>query len=176
LASTRPQELSVKEREALAGLGRFPLLGAIFGRRSRRFPMGGEIPDGPLAYRSQHPHVPLSELETLLILTVISGTSGWHYGITRHPAYAPAMPNYSGAAAGRTIPSAAGFHTSELFYTDDLGVYFLPTRDAGAFVDPAEEEVTVELMLERHRDRVVKLSDARLYLPREEPYLEGHNV
>jgi len=107
---------------------------------------------------------------------VMTGTTGWHFGITRHARYAPALANYNGAAAGRTIPSAAGFHTSELFYTDDSGLYFLPTRDAGALVDPAEEEVTAELMLERHRGRVIKLSDERLHLPREEPFLEGHNT
>jgi hypothetical protein len=42
------------------------------------------------------------------------------------------LANYAGAAAGRTFPSAAGFHTAELFFTDDSGVYFFPTRDAGA--------------------------------------------
>ena len=161
---------------ALAELTRFPLLDALYGRRSRRFPMGGAIPDGPLAYASKHDHVPLSELETLLILTAMAGTTGWHYGITRHARYAPHFANYNGAAAGRTIPSAAGFHTSELFYTDDSGLYYFPTRDAGALVDPAEEEITPALMIERHRDRIVKLSDERLYLPREEPYLEGHNT
>lgn len=176
MTPSRPPQLSARERDALERLADFPLLDALFGRRSRRFPMGGEIPDGPLAYRSKHPHVPLSELETLLILAVMTGTTGWHFGITRHARYAPALANYNGAAAGRTIPSAAGFHTSELFYTDDSGLYFLPTRDAGALVDPAEEEVTAELMLERHRGRVIKLSDERLYLPREEPFLEGHNT
>src|SRR5437764_43661 len=176
MSPTPPLGLSAKEREALAGLARFPLLDALFGRRSRRFPMGGEIPDGPLAYRSKHCHVPLSELETALVLAVMSGTTGWHFAITRHARYAPALANYSGAAAGRTFPSAAGFHTSELVYTDDAGLYFLPTRDAGALVDPAAEDVTVELMLERHSERAVKLSDGRLYLPREEPYLEGHNT
>ena len=34
------------------------------------------------------------------------------------------MANYAGAAAGRTFPSAAGFHTAELFFTDDSGLYF----------------------------------------------------
>jgi hypothetical protein len=161
---------------ALAGLARFPLLDALYGRRSRRFPMGGCIPDGPLAHRSAHEHVPLSEVETLLILTTMAGTTGWHYGITRHARYAPHLANYNGAAAGRTVPSAAGFHTSELFYTDDTGLYYFPTRDAGALVDPAEEDITPALMIERHRDRIVKLSDQRLHLPREEPYLEGHNT
>ena len=31
-------------REALAELGRFPLLDALHGRRARRFALGGEIP------------------------------------------------------------------------------------------------------------------------------------
>jgi hypothetical protein len=175
-SDSRGFELTAREREALARLTSFPLLDAIFGRRSRRFPMGGHIPDGQLAYRSGKPHVPLSELETQLILAVMGGTTGWHYGITRHARYAPSFANYNGGAAGRTIPSAAGFHTTELFYTDDSGVYYFPTRDAGALVDPAQERVTVELMLERHRDRVVKLSDERLHIPRAEPYLEGHNT
>jgi hypothetical protein len=165
-----------KLRRALDDLARFPLVDALYGRRSRRFPLGGEIPDGRLAYRSRHGHVPLSELETLLVLTACAGTTGWHFGITRHARYAPAFANYNGAAAGRTIPSAAGFHTTEVFFTDDSGLYFFPTRDAGALVDPAREEITPELMVERHRGLVRKLDDRRLYLPREEPYLEGHNT
>jgi hypothetical protein len=110
------------------------------------------------------------------VLSAMGGTTGWHYSITRHERYAPHMSNYSGGAAGRTFPSAAGFHTAELFFTDDSGTYFFPTRDAGALVDPAVEEVTSELMIERHRDRIRKLSDARLHLPAKEPYMEGHNT
>jgi hypothetical protein len=52
-------------------------------------------------------------------------------------------------------------------------VYFFPTRDAGALVDPAAGEVTPELMAERHRGLIRKLADGRLYLPAAEPYLEG---
>jgi hypothetical protein len=36
--------------------------------------------------------------------------------------------------------------------------------------------VTAELILERHRGRVIKLADERLHLSREEPFLEGHNT
>jgi hypothetical protein len=42
----------------LRELEEFPLVEALFGRRSRRFARGGEIPDGPLAYRSGHEPVP----------------------------------------------------------------------------------------------------------------------
>lgn len=162
--------------EAFEELAAFPLVEALFGRRSRRFALGDEIPDGPLAYRSRHEPLPLSELERMLVLSAMGGTTGWHYSITRHARYAPHVSNYAGGAAGRTFPSAAGFHTAELFFTDDSGLYFFPTRDAGALVDPATEEVTPELMVERHRQRLRELSTGRLYLPAEEPYVEGHNT
>jgi hypothetical protein len=170
------EDTTAAQSGALQELAAFPLLEALHGRRSRRFALGDEIPDGPLAYRSRHDPMPLSELERLLVLSAMGGTTGWHYSITRHERYAPHMSNYSAGAAGRTFPSAAGFQTVELFFTDDSGTYFFPTRDAGALVDPAVEEVTPELMVKRHSDRIRKLSDARLHLPAKEPYMEGHNT
>jgi hypothetical protein len=162
--------------DVLRDVTEFPLLAALYGRRSRRFALGDEIPDGPLAFKSQHDPLPLTELERMMVLSSMGGTTGWHYAITRNATYAPHLANYAGAAAGRTFPSAAGFHVAELFCTDDSGTYFFPTRDAGALVDPAEEEITLELMVGRHCERLQKLSDDRIHLPREEPYLEGHNT
>lgn len=164
------------ETEALHDLAQFPLVEALLGRRSRRFALGDEIPDGPLTYRSVHDPLPLSDLERMLVLSAMGGTTGWHYGITRNARYAPHLANYAGAAAGRTFPSAAGFHTTELFFTDDVGTYFFPTRDAGALVDPSRDGVTPALMVERHRQRIRRLSDHRVFLPREEPFMEGHNT
>ena len=161
---------------ALRELAEFPLLAALFGRRARRISLGSEIPDGPLAYKSPHEPVPLTELERMVVLTAMAGTTGWHYSITRNAHYAGHMANYAAGAAGRTFPSAAGFHTAELFFTDDSGTYMFPTRDAGALVDPAEEDVNIELMLERHASRLVKIDDARIEFPREEPFYEGHNT
>jgi len=110
------QQISA-DTEALRELDAFPLVEALFGRRSRRFALGDEIPDGPLAYRSRHDPLPLTELERMLVLGAMGGTTGWHFAITRNARYAPYLPNYSGAAAGRTFPSAAGIHTAELFFT-----------------------------------------------------------
>ncbi|MGY1671756.1 hypothetical protein [Geodermatophilus sp. SYSU D00710] len=176
IPAARRSEEAPPRSDPLADLAAFPLLEALYGRRSRRFALGDEIPDGPLAHRSRHDPVPLTELERMLVLSAAGGTTGWHYSITRNARYAPHAANYAGGAAGRTFPSAAGFHTAELFFTDDSGVWFFPTRDAGALVDPATEEVTPRLMVERHRDRVRRLSDRRLHLPAEEPYMEGHNT
>jgi hypothetical protein len=179
-AARAPADPSPTGTEPLEELAAFPLVEALFGRRSRRFAVGDEIPDGPLAYRSRQEPQPLTELERMLVLSAMGGTTGWHYSITRNisrnATYAPHAANYAGAAAGRTFPSAAGFHTAELFFTDDSGIYFFPTRDAGALVDPATEEVTPRLMVERHRGRLRQLSTGRLHLPAEEPYLEGHNT
>jgi hypothetical protein len=170
------EEETVARARALEELAAFPLMEALVGRRSRRFALGAEIPDGPLAYNSKHEPVPLSELERALVLASMGGTTGWHYGITRHQRYAPHIANYPSGAAGRTFPSAAGFHTVELFFTDDSGTYFFPTRDAGALVDPAVDEITPELMVERHLGQIRRLSPERIHLPAEEPYMEGHNT
>ncbi len=88
-------QLTTGETDALRELAAFPLVEALFGRRSRRFALGAEIPDGPLAYRSRHEPLPLSDLERMLVLTAMGGTTGWHYSITRHARYAPHVSNYA---------------------------------------------------------------------------------
>jgi hypothetical protein len=40
----------------------YPLFEALYGRRSRRFGLGFEMPEGPFRYRSLHTLVPLSEI------------------------------------------------------------------------------------------------------------------
>ncbi len=156
---------------------RFPLVDAIYGRRARRFSLGASIPDGPLAFKSRHDPLPLSPLEQMMLLCATAGNTGWHYMITRHARYAPHFSNYPAAAGGRTFPSAAGFHTSEIFFTDDRGVYFFPTRDAPALVKRAADgSLDPRAVLEAHRSRIKKLADGRLHIPAAEPYMEGHNT
>lgn len=116
---------------------RFPLIDALLGRRSRRFFMGAEIPDGVFQYRSNHDPVPLSEAEKLLVVTACGGNTSWHYMIQRAKRYAPHLSNYAGSAGGRTFPSAAGFHTSKTFFTDDSGLYLLDCRDTPVRRAPA---------------------------------------
>lgn len=156
---------------------RFPLIEALYGRRARRFSAGAEIPDGPLQYRSEEAVKPLEELEQMMVLAAVTGNSGWHNMITRAEKYAPNLSNYSMAAGGRTFPSAAGFHTSEFFYTDDNGIYFLPTRDSWSMVKQTEDaRFDLKAWLEAHKKKIIKLSDKRLYLPAGEPYMEAHNT
>jgi hypothetical protein len=172
-----PSHPAPHEDAALDALLQFPFLDALFGRRSRRFLRGAEIPDGPLAFRSEEAALALSETERLLILTAMGGTTGWHNSITRHERYAPHLSNYPAAAGGRTFPSAAGFHTAEVFFTDDSGTYVLETRDAPATVPRAEDgRSELRALLAATEGRIRRLSDERIHIPPREPYMEGHNA
>lgn len=155
----------------------FSLVEALLGRRSRRFFMGAEIPDGVFAYKSKHGPVPLSELEKLLVVTACGGNTGWHNMIYRAQRYAPHLSNYAGAAGGRTFPSAAGFHTSMTFFTDDEGVYVLDNRDAPASANRAQDgSLDLQAVVDALKGGVRKIQDGRLRLPSEVPYVEAHNT
>lgn len=161
--------------EGLKIAASFPLIDAIHGRRALRFAKGATIPDGPLAYASTEAVEPLTELQQMLLLTTVAGNTGWQNLIPFNPDYAPQIPNYAGSAGGRSFPSSAGFHTTEFFYTDDNGTYFLPTRDMPA-VAPATGQTDLDAYLAAHKARIVKLSDSRLHLPREAAHMERHNT
>ncbi len=155
----------------------FGLVEALLGRRSRRFFMGAEIPDGVLQYKSRHTAVPLSELERLLIVAACGGNTSWHHMIYRARIYAPHLSNYAGSAGGRAFPSAAGFHTSQTFFTDDTGVYFLDGRDAPACSDRAPDgSLSLDAVVESARKGIRKIQDGRLRVPTEVPYTEAHNT
>ena len=173
---TLSQVQSPNLKGALDELLKFPLMDALVGRRSRRFCMGAEIPDGVLAFKSKHKPMPLSELEQLILLSTMGGVTGWHFAIMRNKKYAPFLSNYCNSPSGRTSPSAAGFTTSDIFYTDDSGIYFFPTRDFHPPQDIMDGKVELEQFLAAHKTRIRKLSDKRLNIPKEEPYMEGHNT
>ncbi len=155
----------------------FGLFEALLGRRSRRFFMGAEIPEGVFAYESRREGMPLSELEKLLVVAACGGNTNWNYLIYRAARYAPHLSNYAGDAGGRVFPSAAGFHTSKTFFTDDEGVYVLEGRNVEPFADRAEDGgMDMEQVLDSVRGHVRKLQDGRLRLPPEPPYTEPHNT
>lgn len=159
-------------RKALA----FSLFSALQGRRSRRFSLGAEIPDGPLKYKSQQAPVPLDPLEQQMVLAAVAGNTGWHFMIPWNEATAPDLPRSSNSAGGRTFPSAAGWHTTDFFYTDDTGVYFLSTRDAhpepGAAKEPDPSRAP-RIDAERSGQRLLR--EGRLHLPPVAPHVSSHN-
>lgn len=158
-------------------MANFGLIEALLGRRSRRFFIGAEITDGVFAYRSRHKPMPLSEAEKMLLLAACGGNTGWHNMIYRGRIYAPNLSNYAGAAGGRVFPSAAGFHTSKTFFTDDKGLYILEMRDAPAFGEPADDGSSdLDNFIAFVKKNVRKIHDGRLKVPSTGPVTEAHNT
>ncbi len=159
--------------EALRQAARYPALQAIFSRRSRRFALGAEL-TGPLAYRSEAEPVPLSEAEEAILVAAGTGITGvardeWPFaGRDGGPTGADKLTSFT----GRTYPSPLATHGTELFWTNDEGVYVLPQRD----VMP-ERYVQLGRDDERHAlyRTAVKLQDGRLDVPRRVPNLFGLN-
>jgi len=111
------------------------------------------------------------------VVTACGGNTGWHNLIYRSQRYAPHLSNYAGAAGRRTFPSAAGFHTSKTFFTDDDGVYLLEARDASPFADrEADGSMALSALLNSLQRHVRKIQDGRLQVPPEVPHVEAHNT
>ena len=155
----------------------FPLVDAMFGRRSRRFGYGMSIPDGPLTYTSQHAPLPLSDLERALLICAATGVSGWNFGIPFTINESEHLSNYSLRLTGRTVPSAASIGTSELFFTDDTGIYLTRTRDlTPERLRAFEQSGDIERIIGISQAATTQLSDQRLTLPREAPHYDEHNL
>lgn len=154
----------------------FPLFNALFGRRSRRFGWGMEIPDGPLAFRSAHAPAPLDDFERSLLLAAALGVSEWHYGIPYSVAEA-GLCTYAARYTGRTIPGAAGIGNAELLYTQDDGTYFVNTRDAGRDGNWHDDNFSsAQHLIDAVARRTTKLNDRRVELPRHGPHYSEHNT
>jgi hypothetical protein len=162
----------------LTDLLEFPLIQAIFGRRARRFGLGMEIPSGPLKFKSRHEPHPLSELEQAILIAAATGVSGWNFGVPFGPGSADEHAHYTLRYTGRTAPTAGGFGTPVLFYTDDNGTYLTNTRD----IAPSRNrefngiEDDAERILAVCREHTTKLSDKRLDLPPAPPHTIDPNI
>ena len=129
IPATRPSRPQTNP-EALRRAAQFPALRAIFTRRSRRFALGAQL-SGPLAYRSDADPVPLSDAEEAILVAAATGVTG----VARDDwPFTDADGERTGAQqlasfTGRSYPSPLATHGTELFWTNDDGVFFLPQRD-----------------------------------------------
>jgi hypothetical protein len=156
----------------------YPLMQAIFGRRSRRFGLGMEIPSGPLAFKSSRDAYPLSDLEQAVLVAAATGVSGWNYGVPFGPEQPDEHGQFTERYTGRTAPTAAGIGTPVLFFTNDHGTYLTNTRDTKPTrireVDGGSDDM--ERMLATCRAHTLQLSDQRLDLPSKPGHLLDPNI
>jgi hypothetical protein len=155
----------------------FPLVNGIFGRRSRRFGFGMSIPGGPLAYTSHNEPLPLCDLELALLVSAATGVTGWNFGIPYTLNQGEYLSNYSLRLTGRTVPSAASICTSEVFFTDDSGIYVVRTRDiTPEKLREFEQNDDITRIINISQTAIIQLSEERLSLPPEPPHYDEHNV
>ena len=155
------------------GMVEFPLIEAVYGRRSRRFGLGMEIPSGPLAFKSDSDPVPLTELEKAILVAAGTGLTGWSFGIPFGPDRPNSHAHYTQRFTGRTAPTAAGFGTPVLFHTDDAGTYLTDTRDVRptAVRELGGGSDDFGRIVETARRATRQLSAERLDLPAQPPHV-----
>jgi len=176
----------VSELEQVDEAWNFSLFDAIMNRRSRRFGVGMEITEGPNKFKSTNPPIPLDELEEAMLIAAGTGITGLNLGDlpwAARPEKLDDLQNWCGEGntlveyAGRSWPSACGAHGTELFYTNDEGVYLLKLREAQPskfceYQGKSDRDKLVQFV----RDNRVKLFDGRLDIPRNTGAIMSFNL
>lgn len=147
----------------------YPLFEALYGRRSRRFGMGFELDEGPFHYKSEQPPLPLDPLEEALLVAAGMGISGTVLSDL-------ARPGAMIRGAGRTFGSALSVHRTQLFLTNDSGVYVMDLQDSAARrMREVESEGDRSRVVSQYLRNRRKLRDGRLDIPRRAPPMFAHN-
>ncbi len=148
----------------------FPLFEALMGRRSRRFGFGMELTHGPFVHKSNKEPFPLSENELAMLVAVATGTTG---AILCEGDTQGGMVK----SVGRTHPSAVGAHRTELFFTNDDGLFlYRGTEQKMTKMKEYENVGDRDKVFDFYKKHTVKLSDGRFDLPQKAPGLFQHNL
>lgn len=171
---TAIKKLNKRYEEAL----KYPLFDSIFNRRSRRFGLGMELPEtSTLGFKSSYKPVPLEELDEALLVWSGTGLTGLCLAD---------LPPENGIDllcqwTGRTWPSACNNHGTELFFTNDKGLYhvdikhMLPELGELDLFFRMGKERRIARMLELYRKGLRKLENGRADLPDRMPGLFEFN-
>jgi hypothetical protein len=156
----------------------YPLFDAILQRRARRFPLGATMPGQEQAFVSPHAPLPLDPVEEALLILAGTGVSG--ITLSDLPFINPTGETLCGNTllqfTGRVYASACGAHGTELFYTNDTGVYMVQQRH----VQPTHMQEYVQVddrqrLVQSVQDHTVTLQSQRLEIPRRSPALLAFN-
>jgi hypothetical protein len=177
--------MDIDTKKLLEEAWNMPLYEAIFTRRSRRFGLGMEIKQGPNAFKSDAEAEPLSEEEEAMLCMAATGMSGMNLADMPHTRKedVPAGEVWDGNCNtmleynGRTFPSPCGSHGTELFYTNDEGVYICKIR--GTHPERMREIAAlddIDKLVETFKDRRILVDEGRLDLPNSSPALMSFNT
>ncbi|MBL9155765.1 MAG: hypothetical protein JNK37_25030 [Verrucomicrobiales bacterium] len=157
----------------------YPLLEAMGHRRSRRFALGAEMPEGPLGYQSRSSPVPLSTLEEAVLVHGAAGLTGFCAADLpyRSQEEEQAGGNVMAGLRGRAIPSADAIHSTSLFIINDEATWhFPPPRPEDPSVSPAiAGGGEADRMEAAYLSRRVKVREGRVEIPRRVPEMFPFN-
>ena len=140
--------------DAPAGLAdalTYPFFQTIFDRKSRRVGLGMEVESEQLRYRSPYVPVPLSELEEALICMAATGLTGLNLGDLDPRTGMSTLVQWT----TRSWPSACSNHGTELFFSNDDGMYML--NMFGLLPEPGELASLSGKSVDEQADKVVEL-------------------
>jgi hypothetical protein len=155
----------------------YPFFQTVFDRKSRRVGLGMEVESEVLGYRSPYEPVPLSELEEALLCTAGTGLTGLNLGDLDPARGMSTLVQWT----TRTWPSSCSSHGTELFFTNDDGLYMLdmfrllPEPGEVATLSGRTLDEQVERLLAQYRAARVELSPGRAPLPTTLPGLFDFN-
>lgn len=165
MSKTKPEGLPPQAEAAWE----YPLYDAIMGRRSRRFGLGMEMESGPFTYKSDKEPIGLSDLETAMLVSAATATTGPILAETT-------LPGGMVKTIGKPYPSAMGSHRARLFFTNDHGTYVVNSDKAKMTkMREYEDKSDREKILGFYENFVEKIDDGRMDLPGEEPGVWPHN-
>ena len=154
-------------------LAEYPLLRAVFQRRSRRIAKGiKSVPAGSLSYTSSQEPQPLSPLEEAVLIAMTGAT-----GVTmpdrpfqdERGNFILGSPNLR--MPGRAAGSPDNAQSTHFFLINDSGTYYLRN------LEPPEGEfkLTPEVLIQRAEQSKQLIFRGRLDFPREFPYYLDSN-
>jgi len=175
--SNGKSDLKVKLSERYQAALDYPLFDAIFNRRSRRFGLGMKLEDTTLGFESKYDPISLEEMEEALLVWSGTGLTGLCLADLPPETGIDLLCQWT----GRTWPSACNNHGTELFFTNDEGLYhvdvknMLPKNHELDIFYKMNREDRIARVLELYRESLVKLEDGRADLPDRMPGLFNFN-
>ncbi|HVE82797.1 MAG TPA: hypothetical protein VND93_08105 [Myxococcales bacterium] len=155
----------------------YPLLSAIFHRRSRRISQGiRSVPAGSLTYSSSKEPQPLTPLEEALLIAA-TGTTGFTMPDMpfRTEDGRPLVGSPMVDVLGRAAPSPDNAQATQFFLVNDSGTYFLRRPDLKDAPPLGDGRMDAGRLLAYAEACKVKVLDRRVDFPRQFPYYLGRN-
>jgi hypothetical protein len=143
----------------------YPLLEALLRRRSRRFGLGMNMEGGPLAYRSRHPALPLSEQEEAHLTFAAAGITG--YALLDLSFAEGQGGTIVARSLGRTIASGDAIQAVSLIVTNDDATYLVKRPQDFAAEETASliDQTNKKEFTEMYRRMRIKIKDGRAAPP-----------